>query len=101
MVAIRAVCVFCGSSSPADLRYRDTARALGSPVASRGIDLVYGGGRVGLMGEIADSALAAGGRVFGVIPAGLFDLEVAHRQLTELKISGLEEWLKTFKGELL
>ncbi|HXP18567.1 MAG TPA: TIGR00730 family Rossman fold protein [Streptosporangiaceae bacterium] len=84
MVAIRALCVFCGSSSPPDARYGDTARALGKLAAERGIDLVYGGGRVGLMGEIADAALAAGGRVFGVIPAGLFDLEVAHRQLTEL-----------------
>ncbi len=70
MVAIRTLCVFCGSSSPADSRYRDTARALGELLAGTGVDLVYGGGRAGLMGEIADAALAAGGRVFGVIPAG-------------------------------
>jgi len=88
MVAIRTLCVFCGSSSPADGRYRDTARALGELLAGTGVDLVYGGGRAGLMGEIADAALAAGGRVFGVIPAGLFDLEVAHRQLTELREVG-------------
>lgn len=88
MVAIRTLCVFCGSSSPADPRYRDAARALGELLASVGIDLVYGGGRVGLMGEIADAALATGGRVFGVIPIGLFQVEVAHVQLTELREVG-------------
>jgi uncharacterized protein (TIGR00730 family) len=81
---MRAICVFCGSSCPPDPRYADAARGLGVLMASRGIDLVYGGGRVGLMGAVADAALAAGGRVFGVIPVGLFDREVAHRELTEL-----------------
>jgi uncharacterized protein (TIGR00730 family) len=81
---MRAICVFCGSSSPPDTRYADAARALGTLVASRGIDLVYGGGRVGLMGVVAGAALAAGGRVFGVIPAGLFDREVAHREFIEI-----------------
>jgi len=76
--------VFCGSSSPADSRYRDAARALGALVARRGVDLVYGGGSVGLMGELADAALAGGGRVIGVIPAGLFAREVGHTGLTEL-----------------
>ncbi|HVB43143.1 MAG TPA: TIGR00730 family Rossman fold protein [Streptosporangiaceae bacterium] len=84
MVAIRSLCVFCGSSTPADARYSHAARALGGLVASRGIDLVYGGGRVGLMGQVADAALAAGGRVFGVIPTGLFSVEVGHTGLTEL-----------------
>ena len=84
MVAMRAICVFCGSSSPPDPRYADAARGLGALLAGQSIDLVYGGGRVGLMGAVADAALAAGGRVFGVIPAGLFDREVAHRELTEL-----------------
>jgi uncharacterized protein (TIGR00730 family) len=84
MVAIASLCVFCGSSTPSDARYRDTARALGALVASTGIELVYGGGRVGLMGAIADAALAAGGRVVGVIPTGLFSREVAHTELTEL-----------------
>lgn len=84
MVALRAVCVFCGSSAPADPRYRDTARALGALVARRGIDLVYGAGGVGLMGELADAALGHGGRVIGVIPAGLFAREVGHTGLTEL-----------------
>ena len=84
MVAIRSLCVFCGSSTPPDTRYRDTARSLGTLAASRGINLVYGGGRVGLMGEIADAALSAGGRVVGVIPTGLFSREIAHNGLTEL-----------------
>lgn len=84
MVAIRSLCVFCGSSTPPDTRFRDAARALGQLVAGQGIALVYGGGRVGLMGEVADAALAAGGRVLGVIPTGLFSVEVAHTGLTEL-----------------
>ena len=84
MVALRSVCVFCGSSAPADPRYRDAARALGALVARRGIDLVYGAGGVGLMGELADAALGHGGRVIGVIPAGLFAREVGHTGLTEL-----------------
>jgi uncharacterized protein (TIGR00730 family) len=84
VVALRAVCVFCGSSAPGDPRYRDAARALGALVARRGVDLVYGGGSVGLMGELADAALGQGGRVIGVIPAGLFAREVGHTGLTEL-----------------
>ena len=84
MVALRAVCVFCGSSAPADPRYRDAARALGSLLARRGVDLVYGAGSVGLMGELADAALGEGGRVIGVIPTGLFDREINHTGLTEL-----------------
>ena len=83
-MAVRAVCVFCGSSAPADPRYRDAARGLGALVARRGIDLVYGGGSVGLMGELTDAALDAGGRVIGVIPAGLFAREINHTGLTEL-----------------
>lgn len=84
MTVLRAVCVFCGSSVPGDPRYRDAARALGTLLARSGITLVYGGGRVGLMGELADAALASGGRVIGVIPVGLFAREVNHTGLTEL-----------------
>jgi uncharacterized protein (TIGR00730 family) len=84
MAAIGSVCVFCGSSTPADPRYRETAGELGALVAGRGIDLVYGGGSVGLMGAVADGALAAGGKVFGVIPTGLFSREVGHTGLTEM-----------------
>ena len=85
MVALRAVCVFCGSSVPSDPRYRDAARTLGALLARSEVALVYGGGRVGLMGELADAALAHGGRVIGVIPAGLFAREVNHTGLTELR----------------
>jgi uncharacterized protein (TIGR00730 family) len=85
VVALRSVCVFCGSSTPPDARYREAARALGVLVARRGIGLVYGGGRVGLMGELADAALSQGGRVTGVIPAGLFSREIGHTGLTELR----------------
>src|SRR5258708_35712646 len=84
MVAIASVCGFCGSSTPPATRYSETARALGTLLARSGIRLIYGGGRVGLMGAIADAALVAGGRVVGVIPTGLFNREVAHTELTEL-----------------
>ncbi|HEY2577119.1 MAG TPA: TIGR00730 family Rossman fold protein [Streptosporangiaceae bacterium] len=84
MAVLHAVCVFCGSSAPEDSRYRDAARALGTLLARSGITVVYGGGRVGLMGELADAALAQGGRVIGVIPVGLFAREVNHTGLTEL-----------------
>jgi len=85
VVALRAVCVFCGSQVPSDPRYRDAARTLGALLARSGVALVYGGGSVGLMGELADAALAHGGRVIGVIPAGLFAREVSHTGLTELR----------------
>lgn len=84
MVAVTSLCVFCGSSTPDDVRYADAARVLGRTLAERGIDLVYGGGSVGLMGVLADAALDAGGRVIGVIPVGLFSREVGHTGLTVL-----------------
>jgi len=76
--------VFCGSASGDDPRYADAARSLGRELARRDIGLVYGGGRVGLMGQLADAALVAGGKVYGVIPQKLRDLEVGHSGLTEL-----------------
>jgi len=84
VVALRAVCVFCGSSSGLDAVHEATARRLGTTLADRGLELVYGGAAVGLMGVLADAALAAGGRVVGVIPRRLFTREIAHRGLTEL-----------------
>jgi uncharacterized protein (TIGR00730 family) len=78
------IAVYCGSATPADPVYIDTARAVGRSLAERGIGLVYGGGKLGLMGAVADSALAAGGEVIGVIPDKLVDAEVAHRGLSEL-----------------
>jgi len=81
-----AVCVFCGSSPGARPSYGAAADALGRALARQGRTLVYGGGNVGLMGAIADAALAAGGRVIGVIPRHLVDREVAHAALSELRV---------------
>jgi uncharacterized protein (TIGR00730 family) len=84
MVAPKAVCVFCGSTTPPTGRFAEVAREMGRLLAVRRIELVYGGGRVGLMGELADAAMAAGGQVTGVIPLGLFDREIDHRGITRL-----------------
>jgi uncharacterized protein (TIGR00730 family) len=83
---LSALCVFCGSNSGADPAYAESARRMGQILAHRGITLVYGGGRVGLMGALADAALEAGGRVIGVIPEALKRREVAHEILTELRV---------------
>ncbi len=80
------VCVFCGSSSGRDPAYGAAAESVGKLLASRRIQLVYGGGRVGLMGVLADAALGAGGEVVGVIPEALDRKEVAHANLTELHV---------------
>jgi uncharacterized protein (TIGR00730 family) len=81
---MQRICVFCGSSSGTGEIYLQAAREVGRLLCERDIELVYGGGRVGLMGAVADACLAAGGRVTGVIPQLLVDKEVAHRGLTEL-----------------
>ena len=81
---IAKLAVYCGSATGADPAFAEVARALVREMAARGIDLVYGGGRLGLMGIIADTMLEAGGRVYGVIPQALVDHEVAHRGCTEL-----------------
>jgi uncharacterized protein (TIGR00730 family) len=83
---VRRVCVFCGSSSGRLPAYAEAARAFGSAVAERGLGLVYGGGRVGLMGAVADGALTAGGEVIGVIPQQLVDRELAHTGVGDLRI---------------
>ncbi len=80
------VCVFCGSRSGSPAVYADAARHLGTLLAGRGVGLVYGAGHIGLMGVLADAALAAGGRVIGVIPKKLVDRESAHHALTELLV---------------
>ena len=86
MQRIRRVCVYCGSSGAVDDRYRDAADELGRSLAAASIGLVFGGGRIGLMGLIADAVLAAGGHVVGVIPAALRDRELAHSRVSELVI---------------
>ena len=83
---IRRVCVFCGSNSGSEPAYAEAARGLGRILARDGICLVYGGGSVGLMGELADAVLANGGEVVGVIPHALWAREVGHRGLTDLRI---------------
>ena len=81
---VRRLAVYCGSASGSSEVFAAATRATAKAMAGRGVDLVYGGGRLGLMGLIADSVLAGGGRVYGVIPQALVDIEVAHVGLTEL-----------------
>lgn len=83
---MKRLAVYCGSATPSDPVYIESARAVGRTLAERGIGVVYGGGRLGLMGAVADAALEAGGEVIGVIPQALVDAEVAHRGLTELHV---------------
>jgi uncharacterized protein (TIGR00730 family) len=83
---IRAVCVFCGSSSGSRPEYTEAARQMGSALAARGLETVTGAGHVGLMGVLADAALAAGGRVVGVIPQALVRRELAHQGLSEMHV---------------
>lgn len=83
---IRSLCVYCGSNAGARPAYADRARALGERIARDGLQLVYGGGNVGLMGIVADAVLAGGGEVVGVIPEQLVGWEVAHRGVTRLEV---------------
>jgi len=83
---MKRICVFCGSNAGARSEYAEAARALATVLAERKLGIVYGGGNVGLMGVLADAALARGGEVIGVIPQKLVDKEVAHRGVTELRI---------------
>jgi uncharacterized protein (TIGR00730 family) len=97
---VNRVCVFCGASSGRLPAYADAARAFGTALAGRGLGLVYGGGRVGLMGAVADAALAGGGEVIGVIPQELVDRELAHGGLTELHVVGSLHERKALMAEL-
>jgi uncharacterized protein (TIGR00730 family) len=97
---MRRVCVFCGSSVGARLEYRVAARAMGRALARRGIGLVYGGSRIGVMYEIAATALEAGGEVIGVIPQDLVDKEVAFTGLSDLRIVGSMHERKALMAEL-
>jgi len=83
---MQRICVFCGSSAGIKHEYAVGARELGLVLAKQNIDLVYGGGHVGLMGIVADAAMSAGAKAIGIIPRCLADKEVAHQGLTELKI---------------
>jgi len=81
---VQTLAVYCGSADGSRPEFAEAARATAAAMVDQGVDLVYGGGRLGLMRVIADSVLAAGGRVYGVIPTALVNLEVAHTGLTEL-----------------
>lgn len=83
---MESICIFCGSSMGNRSIYKEAAHAMGEAIACRGLSLVYGGGNVGLMGMVADAALAAGGEVIGVIPKFLVDKEIAHNGLTQLHV---------------
>ncbi len=95
-----AICVFCGSSSGNDPVHTEAARSLGSAIAAAGHELVYGGGHVGLMGVVADAALAAGGAVTGVMTEQLVGAEVAHTGLTRLEVVGSMHERKARMAEL-
>jgi uncharacterized protein (TIGR00730 family) len=97
---MKRICVFCGSNPGADPAYTEAAGDLGRLIAGRGLGLVYGGGHVGLMGVLADAALAAGGRVTGVIPEALAAKELAHRGLTDLMVVGSMHERKALMSEL-
>jgi uncharacterized protein (TIGR00730 family) len=85
-ISVKRLAVYCGSSMGTNPRFAELARDLGTEMARRGIGLVYGGGRLGLMGVVADAVMEAGGEAYGVIPQALVDLEVAHTGLTELHL---------------
>ena len=84
MPDVKALCVYCGSSGAVDPAYLEAARETGRQAAARGIEIVFGGGHVGMMGALADGALAAGGRVVGIIPEILRDRELAHAGASEM-----------------
>lgn len=89
---IKRIAVYCGSASPEDPRFFELARTVGETLAKRGIGVVYGGGRLGLMGALATGALEAGGEVIGVIPEAMVSREIANTDCTELRVvSGMHE----------
>lgn len=97
---MNSICVYCGSSPGTNPRFMDEAVRAGTLIARAGLTLVYGGGRVGLMGAVADAALAAGGKVVGVMPADLVAQEIAHSGLTELRVVGSMHERKWAMAEL-
>jgi uncharacterized protein (TIGR00730 family) len=97
---VRAVCVYCGSSFGSDPAYLEATQALAGALAARGIQVVYGGAAVGLMGALADAALAAGGEVIGVMPRHLVEREIAHQGLTRLHVVATMHERKALMAEL-
>jgi uncharacterized protein (TIGR00730 family) len=99
-VTSQRLCVFCGSNSGATRAYADAARTLGTAMVDHGVGLVFGGGRVGLMGVVADAVLAAGGEAIGVMPGHLIDREVGHNGLTRLEVTATMHERKARMAEL-
>jgi uncharacterized protein (TIGR00730 family) len=97
---LSSICVFCGANGGADPAYLAAAEAVGAGLAARGIRVVYGGGRVGMMGAVADAARAAGGEVVGVIPQQIFDLEIGHTGLDDLRVVSSMHERKALMAEL-
>lgn len=97
---MQRICVFCGSNNGARPEYVAAAQGLGQVLAERGMALVYGGAGVGLMGAVADAALAAGGKVIGVMPRNLVEREVVHRKLRDLRVVGSMHERKALMAEL-
>jgi uncharacterized protein (TIGR00730 family) len=97
---MRSVCVFCGSSDGRRPEYREAATELGTQLGQAGVKVVYGGASVGLMGAVADAALAAGGEVIGVIPRGFADRELAHPGLTALHLTDSMHERKALMADL-
>lgn len=97
---MKRICVFCGSSPGARPEYADAARAMGRALAEGGMGLVYGGGRVGLMGIVADAVMEAGGEVIGVIPDALMRREVGHAGVTDLRVVGSMHERKALMADL-
>jgi uncharacterized protein (TIGR00730 family) len=100
MTTISSLCVFCGSKNGEDPAHQAAARQLGRQMAERGVTLIYGGGRIGLMGVLADAVLAGGGHVIGVIPEFLKDLEVGNDAVSEQIVTGSMHERKTRMFEL-
>jgi len=100
MATIQRIAVFCGSAYGTRESYRTAAIALGTQLAQRGLGLVYGGGEVGLMGTVANAVLAAGGEAIGVITQALFDREIGHRGLTDLRVVGSMHERKALMADL-
>jgi uncharacterized protein (TIGR00730 family) len=97
---MKSICVYCGSNFGERGRYLEAAQDLGVKMAEREITLIYGGGNVGLMGAIADSVLAAGGKAIGVMPQALVDKEVAHTGLSDLRVVGSMHERKSLMADL-
>jgi uncharacterized protein (TIGR00730 family) len=100
LLAVERICVFCGASPGARAEYADAATALARLLVADGIGVVYGGGGVGLMGVLADSVLAEGGEIIGVIPRALVDREIAHRDVSDMRVVGSMHERKALMAEL-